>query len=126
MASTTLHKRRPQMPHKPISSCHDGVGSIQWVGVLGREDLREKHLDFFHDDILPPGTSIGTHRHENDEEYYYVVSGHGRMTLDDRQVDIGPGDVTAVFPGGRHGLENNGDRDLRVIVVSVSGRRANS
>lgn len=124
--ATTLHKPRPQIPRQPISSCHQGAGTIQWLGVLGPEDLQGKHLHFFHHDLLPPGSSIGPHRHEDDEEYYYVVSGHGLMTLDDRQADVGPGDITAVFPGGRHALENNGNRDLRIILASISERRPDS
>jgi ABC-type amino acid transport substrate-binding protein len=31
------------------------------------------------------------------------------------------GDITAVLPGGSHGLENRSDGDIRVIVISVAG-----
>lgn len=33
------------------------------------------------------------------------------------------GDITALFPGGVHGLENTGNEDLRIIVISVIVKR---
>ena len=116
----TLYKSRRDMPSRPLAHCHDGVGEIAWIGVLGKEDLAGRHLRFFHDDVLPPGTSIGIHRHGDDEEYYYILSGQGVMTLDGQRHPVGPGDMTAVFPGGEHGLENTGDSELRVLVFAVS------
>lgn len=116
----TLYKSHGEMPSRPLPRCHDGVGEIAWTGVLGKEDLAGRHLRFFHDDVLPPGTSIGVHRHADDEEYYYILSGHGVMTLDGQRHAVGRGDMTAVFPGGEHGLENTGASDLRVLVFAVS------
>ena len=77
------------------------------------------HLGFTHDDILPPGVSIGIHRHEKDEEYYDNISGCGVMTLDDKQFEVKAGDITAIFPGGSHGLVNNGTEDLRIMVIGI-------
>ncbi len=94
---------------------------LDWTNVLKGKDLEERRLSFFHDDVVPPGVSIGAHRHEGDEVYYYILSGKGRMTLDGETsaVEVG-GDITAVYPGGEHGLVNDGEEDLRIVVVSVS------
>jgi uncharacterized cupin superfamily protein len=116
----TLRKLRADMPSRPLANCHDGIGEIGWIGVLDGKDLAGKHLRFLHDDVLPPGTSIGVHRHKDDEEYYYILTGSGVMTLDGVRHEVGPGDITGVFPGGEHGLENTGDTDLRVLVISVA------
>jgi len=35
-------------------------------------------------------------------------------------MDVAAGDITAVFPGGKHSLENTGSVDLRILVISVS------
>ena len=120
MESTTLIKKRRDMPRKPLPECHGGKGALDWIEVLGNEDTRGRHLRFVHDDILPPNTSIGVHRHKHDEEYYYIISGRGVMTLDGERFEVEAGDITAVYPGGTHGLENNTDKDLRILVVSVS------
>lgn len=118
---TTFLKRKAEMPSKCLDRCHDGNGAIAWVGVLDGESPGGNRLRFIHDDILPPGTSIGIHRHTSDQEYYYIVSGRGIMTLDGREYEVAAGDVTAVFPGGSHGLENRSDSDIRVIVINVDG-----
>ena len=41
------------------------------------------------------------------------------MTLDGERFEVEAGDITAVYPGGTHGLENNSDEDLRILVVSA-------
>jgi len=78
------------------------------------------HLKFVHDDVLAPGVSIGLHTHIDDEEYYYILEGRGVMTLDGERFEVQAGDITAVYPGGEHWLENTSDADLRMIVVCTS------
>jgi uncharacterized RmlC-like cupin family protein len=119
MNKTTLLKRREDMLREPLENCHGGIGALDWIVVLDHHDLKERGLNFIHDDILPPGVSIGHHQHTGDEEYYYIVSGKGHMTLDDERFEVKGGDITAVYPGGMHGLENTGTEDLRIIVISV-------
>jgi mannose-6-phosphate isomerase-like protein (cupin superfamily) len=108
------------MPHRNVANCHDGDGSIALVEVLGSEETKGRRLRFFHDDVLPPGSSIGVHAHDHDEEYYFVVSGRGTMILDGAHVPVSAGDITAVYPGGAHGLINDSPEDLRVLVLSVA------
>ncbi len=119
MSKTTFLKKREDMLHQPLENCHGGIGALDWVVVLDGKDLKERGLDFIHDDILPPGVSIGNHKHTGDEEYYYIVSGKGVMTLDQDRFDVKAGDITAVYPGGVHGLENTSNEDLRIIVISA-------
>ena len=117
---TAFSKKHDTMPHRPLEACHGGKGAVDWIGVLAEEDLPGRRLRFLHDDILQPGHSVGLHTHTHDEEYYYFLSGRGVMTLNNHQIDVSAGDVTAVFPGGRHALENTGDQPMRFIVISVS------
>ena len=107
------------MLSKDLDKCHEGIGAIHWTSVLKGNDPGGKHVQFFHDDRLPPNTSIGVHQHTTDQEYYYIVSGCGIMTLDGEVYDVTAGDITMVLPGGSHGLKNNSDQDLRIIVISV-------
>lgn len=115
---TTLLHARGNMAHRPIESCHDGQGTIDFTEVLGKAQTDGRSLNFIHDDLLPPGSSIGVHRHAQDEEYYLIVEGAGTMTLDGTPHPVAAGDITAVYPGGQHGLVNDGDVDMRVIVIS--------
>jgi len=117
---TVLLKKRRDMPRGPLAECHGGKGALDWVRVLDGRDVAGRAVNFIHDNVLAPGVSIGLHEHTDDEEYYYIVAGTGMMTLDDRRVEVAAGDVAAVFPGGKHALENTGSDDLRIIVISVS------
>lgn len=119
---TTMVKRRKDMLHKAVRGCHQGNGEVDLIAVLVAEDIPGKTLRFVHDDILAPGVSIGIHRHADDEEYYYVVSGNGTMTLDGKRVEVQAGDITGVFPGGSHGLENTSYEDLRILVIGGNRR----
>ncbi len=114
---TTMLLRRDQMRHKALPNCHNGQGDLDFTEVLKPDPARRIH--FIHDDILAPGVSIGVHQHADDEEYYYIVSGSGLMTLDDQTFPVSAGDITGVYPGGRHGLLNNTDTDLRIVVISI-------
>ena len=64
--------------------------------------------------ILPPNQSGREHSHEdsNQEEVYFVVSGSGRMRIDDDEIDLKPGRFVRVDPtstrlptAGPEGLE---------------------
>ncbi|NRA37507.1 MAG: cupin domain-containing protein [Planctomycetes bacterium] len=116
---TTLIKKKNDMPSQEFAHCHEGVGSILWTGVLDHQDPGGEILHFIHDDVLPPGTSIGIHQHTDETEYYYIISGNGVMTLDGVEHAVSAGDITAVYPGGSHGLENRSQTDLRIIVIAV-------
>jgi mannose-6-phosphate isomerase-like protein (cupin superfamily) len=51
------------------------------------------------------------------EEWYYCVSGRGVMHLDGVDYDFVPGDICVCRSNGVHGLVNNTDEDLRIIVI---------
>jgi quercetin dioxygenase-like cupin family protein len=96
---------------------HDGSGLVRAARVLGRPDGPLRFVDLV---VLPPGTTIGSHEHGDDEELYVVIEGEGVMTLDGRSFAVTAGDVVANPPRGRHGLRNDSDRDLRIVVVDVA------
>ena len=65
---------------------------------------------------LKPGSGIGYHEQKEDE-VYYVLSGHGVMTLDDKPTDIGPGTAVLTRPGSSHGLKQVGNEDLVILIA---------
>ena len=71
--------------------------------------------------ILPPETSIGYHRHDNHEEWYLVISGTARATVDGVTMDQKSGDCTICPLGSSHGIYNNNEtEDLYIITSSLS------
>jgi uncharacterized RmlC-like cupin family protein len=97
---------------------HSGRGEIHVAPVVDRGP--NPGCLFLHLDVMPPGSSIGMHTHgEDDEEIYIVIEGSGRMIVDGASFRVGPGDVVINPTGGAHGLDNDGESPLRLIVVDV-------
>jgi mannose-6-phosphate isomerase-like protein (cupin superfamily) len=64
---------------------------------------------------LKPGSGIGYHEQKEDE-IYYVLSGRGVMTIDDKSFDVGPGAAILTRPGSSHGLKQAGNEDLVIMI----------
>jgi quercetin dioxygenase-like cupin family protein len=78
---------------------------------LGSRDLGVSHFRY------APGTrSTGGHSHREQEEAYVVVSGSGRVRLDDEVRDLRPWDVVRVAPEVVRAFEAGPD-GLEVIAV---------
>jgi mannose-6-phosphate isomerase-like protein (cupin superfamily) len=60
------------------------------------------------------GAKIDTHDHTF-EESYFIVSGRVRATADDKQYDLGPGDVIWTSVGCIHSFANLGSEPVRWI-----------
>lgn len=61
---------------------------------------------------VAPGQSTESHHHPLAEEVYYVLSGRGRMQIEDESKEIGEGDGIVILPGKCHHVWNIGDEDL--------------
>jgi quercetin dioxygenase-like cupin family protein len=68
---------------------------------------------------LHPGASIGYHRNDADE-IYYVLSGHGELTVDGVRHEVGPGTAILTRPGSSHGLRQLGREDLVILINYAS------
>ena len=64
---------------------------------------------------LKPGSAIGYHLQQEDE-IYYVLSGRGTMTIDDKSFEVGPGAAVLTRPGSSHGLKQIGTEDLVILI----------
>jgi mannose-6-phosphate isomerase-like protein (cupin superfamily) len=101
-----------------VEADHNGRGPIQFRRAYDRRDLRGI-ADFVDATLVPPGSSIGVHRHERSLEIYFVVRGSPLVTIDGRPHRLGPGGLCLVHPGGSHGLVNDTTADVAILVVQV-------
>ena len=88
--------------------------------LSGETGLKRMHVNLLR---VPPGKeSWIPHAHAVEEEYVFVIEGHGALTLDGVAHDIGPGDFVG-FPtdGLVHSIKNTGDADLTYLT---GGERA--
>ena len=79
---------------------------------FGRRHLNSEHLGVSYFRYAPGFKAPYGHRHREQEEVYVVVSGSGRIRLDDEIVEVGQWDairvaprVVRAFEGGPEGLE---------------------
>lgn len=64
---------------------------------------------------LKPGSAIGYHE-QHEDEIYYVLSGRGILTVDDKSFEVTPGTAVLTRPGSSHGLKQTGAEDLVILI----------
>jgi len=69
--------------------------------------------------ITAVGSMIPDHKHEESEELMYIISGRGRLVIEDGEEVYEVGPDTAIFSpmGKMHRLENIGDTELKLVWV---------
>jgi mannose-6-phosphate isomerase-like protein (cupin superfamily) len=67
--------------------------------------------------VVPPGKSSEAHHHHVCEETYYVLRGHARMHLDERQFSMTPGQACLILPGQVHQIFNDGTEDMEFLAI---------
>jgi mannose-6-phosphate isomerase-like protein (cupin superfamily) len=101
-------------------SAHGGDGLVNAVRIARAGDLAGA-CDFIDYAEVPPGTSIGDHRHGPDEEeFYLILAGRGLLRLEDRTGEVAAGHLIRNPPGGLHGLRTIGDEPLKLFVFQLS------
>lgn len=55
------------------------------------------------------------HYHERTDEFYYVIAGKGKMTLDDQEIELHEGVVVYIPRGTRHRAWG----DLKVLTICI-------
>jgi uncharacterized cupin superfamily protein len=89
----------------------NGFGE-HWEARVARTALGAEHTGVTHFRLRPGMRSPFTHRHVRAEEIYVILSGSGRIKLDDEFADVRPRDairvapqVARAFEAGPDGLE---------------------
>src|SRR4051794_29770140 len=68
--------------------------------------------------VLPPGYDTGSHRHEHQEETYFVHSGTVAFTFGDgTSHEVAAGGVVRVDPSTARSVRNVGEQEAIYVVV---------
>ena len=97
---------------------HGGAGQY-FVRTLLTNEF-DSSLKYVRELILEPGSSIGMHAHNGDEEVYYIIEGKGLMTVDKEEREIAAGDIVLTKSGSSHGLKNNSPDILKIFVACAN------
>ena len=93
---------------------HGGKGEIIFRRVLDEEF--SSGIEFLDYTVMPPKTTIGYHQHVGSEEVYVILSGSGKMLLNGEEKRVWQNDVILASDGDWHGLENETDENLIILV----------
>jgi quercetin dioxygenase-like cupin family protein len=67
---------------------------------------------------VPPGANVPPpHSHTLNEEFFYVLEGSLRYTVDDVSRELAPGEWMSTPRGSVHGFRNDGDCLARALVM---------
>jgi len=69
---------------------------------------------------VPPGRCNEKHRHPH-ESLLYVLSGQGRVQVNQASVEVTPGDLVFVPRWATHQSHSTGDGDLTVLALTDFG-----
>lgn len=67
--------------------------------------------------VMAPGNSSLPHWHDTFTEVYIILSGGGRLYLDEEVFGVAAGTVVEILPGVRHQLIHDGDEPLVHYVL---------
>lgn len=79
-----------------------------------------KHVRLLSELTIPPGAGIGTHVHNEETEYFYIIEGIGTADDDGMAAQVQPGDVIVTGGGACHNIENHSNAPLRLIAIIVT------
>ncbi len=94
----------------------DGNGSITITHLLRQIQLKGK-CRFFGKMLIKPGCSIGLHRHDKEEEIYYILKGKGIAEDNGIKQEVNEGDIILTGDGASHSIENTGNENLEVLGI---------
>jgi mannose-6-phosphate isomerase-like protein (cupin superfamily) len=110
MASYTIKNLRESEDHAPKF----GYDSVQEARFPWRDLDAEQTGLAFH--VVKPGQRQGfAHRHKEAEEIFVILSGRGRVKLDEDVTEVGPLDAIRVSPGVARAFEA-GDEPLELLA----------
>ena len=93
-----------------------GFGEVQ-EARFAHGDLNAEQIGISLQRVKPGKRHAFAHRHKQAEEVYVVVSGSGRVKLDDEVKEVGPLDAIRVGPSVTRAFEA-GDQGLELIAFS--------
>ena len=82
------------------------------------EDSKAFH--FVHITTRPKGSAVDEHFHTDSEEFYYVIKGHGEMTVDGDKYKMEPGLIGLIKDGKVHAMKNSGTMIYRCWLSRLS------
>lgn len=96
---------------------HNGEGEIK-MNFFFEDQKNVGMWNFFAYAELPVGATVGYHKHQGNDEWYFILDGKATVTIDDETRVIKKGDGILTKSGSSHGI-NKVKKTLKFIAVEV-------
>ncbi len=96
-----------------FDACHFSPEKMQKLNLFATTEL------FFDVYCLEPGQFQKVHTHEDSSKIYVVLEGHASVTVGDETADVRPGQAVLAKAGEPHGIENETE-DRLVLLVAMA------
>ncbi len=112
-------KRQSAMRRDPVEKARGGVGVTVFDHILEKNEMRT-NCRMFTKITLEQGASIGYHKHEKEEDIYYVISGIATVRDNAEIRTVYPGEVVYAGDGNSHSIANDGQVPLEFISIILT------
>lgn len=88
----------------------EAVEDVHLAMLAGGENMNVQRFE------IEPGATVPAHSHPH-EQAGYLTGGRLTFILDDRELELGPGDSYSIPGGETHGVENRGEEVVRGVDI---------
>ncbi|MBS1826439.1 MAG: cupin domain-containing protein [Acidobacteria bacterium] len=104
---------------RPVDRMHGGTGTVRYRRALPPE-VFYTNWSYVDHVVIPAGASLGMHRHEGVEEFFYVMDGEATAKLGSESAPLRKWDALPVFLNEAHAIENRSTADVELMIVGVA------
>ena len=112
-------KRNEEMKREIKVNMRGGDGQVVVTKMLDDAEFKGKSR-LMATLTLEPGSSIGEHIHENEEEIFYVIEGEAQYLDGGEWKTMKKGDSCICLGGQSHSIANRGSETLVVAAVILT------
>lgn len=112
-------KEQAIMRREPMDKARGGVGVSIFDHILEKNEMRT-NCRMFTKITLEPGASIGYHKHEKEEDIYYILSGIAVVSDNGETRNVYPGQVIYTGDGDCHSIANEREEPLEFISIILT------
>lgn len=109
-------RRHEEYTVEEVQGLKGGKGYITVVNFFEEKDFLNRGR-LYGKSIIKPGNSIGYHRHEGDQEAYFITKGKALYNDNGQEYILELGDLAICRDGDSHSIEAIGEENLEYVML---------